>query len=82
MKTCLVCTAPLPGPAAPWGCQRRYCSVRCRRRREHQRRSWDRLQGWVRAAEMNAVFPGLTTEQRGAHRRRGEELRRAAGPRP
>ena len=64
------------------GRTRLYCGPRCRRLKEFARRRWDRAQGWIRAAEMNASWSGLSPEQRENHRRLGEELRRNAGARP
>lgn len=82
LPACATCGAPLPGPSVKWASLRRYCSVPCRRRKEYARRTWDRLQGWIRAAEMNATWPVLTPAQREAHRRHGEGLRHDAGARP
>ena len=82
MTTCLTCGAPMPGAPAKWRTLRRYCGVPCRRRMEYRRRQWDRLQGWIRAADMNSAWPGLNAHQQEAHRQRGSELRREAGPRP
>jgi hypothetical protein len=82
MTTCQTCGAPLPGAPAKWRTLRRYCGPRCRRQREFARRKWDRAQAWIRAADMNAAWPGLNPAQRENHRRLGEELRREAGARP
>lgn len=81
MPACLQCGALMP-PRTGTGRPRRYCGPRCRRRREYARRIWSRAQRWIRAAEMNARWEGLTPRQREAHRQLAGELRRRAGVRP
>jgi len=82
VTACRTCGIPLPRTSSGKGRARRYCGPRCRRRKEYARRTWDRLQGWIRAADLNAAWEGFTPRQREAHRRHGDTLRRLAGVRP